>query len=91
MPEPMRIRLTREQRETMVRSIRAFADEELDREISRFQAEAWLDFFVRELGAPVYNQAIRDAQAFVQDRLLDLEGELYEPEEPYAEARDTVP
>jgi uncharacterized protein (DUF2164 family) len=84
-PEPMRIRLSREQREVIVRSIRLFFDEELDREVSRFQAEALLDFFVRELGAPVYNQAIRDAQAFVQDKMLDLSGELYEPEEPYAE------
>jgi uncharacterized protein (DUF2164 family) len=35
---------------------------------------------VKELGPPVYNQAIRDAHAFVQDKLLDLEGEFYEPE-----------
>jgi len=83
--DPMRIRLTRERREGMLESIRLFHDEELGREISRFQAEALLDFFVRELGAPVYNQAIRDAQAFVQDKMLDLSGELYEPEAPYAE------
>jgi len=81
----MRIRLRPEQRETMIASIRLFFDEELSRDVSRFQAEALLDFFVRELGAPVYNQAIRDAQTSVQEKVLDLEGELYEPEEPYSE------
>ncbi len=84
-PGLMRIRLKPEQREVMLKSIRLFFDEELTREVSRFQAEALLDFFVRELGAPVYNQAIRDAQSSVQEKVLDLEGELYEPEEPYGE------
>jgi len=37
-----------------------------------------------ELGAAVYNQAIQDARTFVQQRLGDLEGEFYEPEEPYS-------
>jgi uncharacterized protein (DUF2164 family) len=57
---------------------RHFAD--LDEPISDFRAEGLLDFFVRELGPPVYNQAIRDACAFMQEKLTDLEGEIYEPE-----------
>ncbi len=36
---------------------------------------------MKQLGPPVYNQAIRDAHGFIQDKLIDLEGELYEPEE----------
>ena len=67
----------------MVRSLQRFFEDELDREISEFQAKRLLDFFVRELGAPVYNQAVQDARAFLQDKLVDLEGEFYEPEEPY--------
>jgi uncharacterized protein (DUF2164 family) len=79
----MRIRLSDERRATMVRSLQRFFEDELDREISGFQAKRLLDFFVRELGAPVYNQAVQDARAFLQDKLVDLEGEFYEPEEPY--------
>ena len=67
----------------MVESLQSFFEDELDRDISDFQAERLLDFFVRELGAPVYNQAVQDARAFLQDKLVDLEGEFYEPEEPY--------
>ena len=55
--------------------------------MSDSQAEQLLEFFVKELGAPVYNQAIRDAHGFIQEKLTDLEGEFYEPEEPYSRER----
>ena len=41
---------------------------------------ALLDFFVRELGPPVYNQGVRDASGYMQDKLADIEGEIYERE-----------
>ncbi|MEX2584309.1 MAG: DUF2164 domain-containing protein [Gemmatimonadota bacterium] len=80
----MRIRLTDERRLRMLDSIRRYFEENFDEPISDFRAEGLLDFFVAEIGPPVYNQAIRDAYAFVQDKLTDLEGEVYEPERPYA-------
>ena len=45
--------------------------------------DSWtiLDFFVKQLGPPAYNQAIKDAHAFIEDKLVDLEDEFYEPEE----------
>jgi len=64
--------------------ITRFFAEHFDQNVSEFQASELLDFFVRELGAPVYNQAIKDARSFLQDKLDDLEGEFYEPEDPYA-------
>ena len=82
--KPMRIKLEGEQRERMLRSIKAYFADELDEDLSDFRAEQLLDFFVHELGAPVYNQAIQDAYAFIQEKLTDLEGEFYEPEEPYS-------
>ena len=69
----------------MLRAMGKFFDAELDIEISDFQAERVLDFFVLELGAPVYNQAIRDAQGFVQDKLEDLNAEFFEPEDSYSD------
>ena len=77
----MRIQLSRERRSLLIGSIRAFFREQLDDDIGELKASFVLDFFVKQLGPPVYNQAIRDAQAFVQDKLIDLDGELYEPEE----------
>lgn len=80
----MRIQLTGERRARMLRSLRKFFANELDHEIGELAAERILDFFAKELGAPVYNQAIQDARAFLQTRLDDLEGEFYEPDEPYS-------
>jgi uncharacterized protein (DUF2164 family) len=79
---PMRIKLTDERRALVLLSIKRFFAEKFDEQISDFRAESLLDFFVKALGPPVYNQAIRDSHAFIQDKLTDLEGEFYEPEEP---------
>ena len=81
-PGPMRIKLSDERRDQIVNSLQAFFASELDRDISDFQAGLLLDFFIHELGAPVYNQAIQDARGFFQEKLTDLEGEFYEPDEP---------
>ncbi len=78
----MRIKLSDKARKHLVSGIEKFFDEEFDRSISDFQANRVLDFFVRHIGAPVYNQAIQDARAFMQEKLDDLDGEVYEPEEP---------
>ena len=78
----MQIKLSVEARERLVASIQGFLASRFELELSEFQAISLLDFLVRELGAPVYNQAIQDARAFVQSKLDDLEGEFYEPEEP---------
>ena len=80
----MRIELSGERRERIIRSMAKFFQDKLDRELSEFQVGLVLDFFVRELGAPVYNQAIRDAHGYMSDKLQDLEGEFYEPEDPYS-------
>lgn len=77
---PMRIRLDAERRERIAHRLRQFAREHFDEDLSAFRADALVDFFVKELGAPVYNQAIRDAHGYFEERLADLEGEFYEPE-----------
>ena len=79
--QPMRIKLSDDARAQLIDAVgRLFADE-FDRELSEFQAQRLIDFFVRRLGAPVYNQAIQDARGFLQTKLDDLDGEFYEPEE----------
>ena len=78
----MRIRLTDDRRERMLIAIQRWFRSEFDEELSDFKAGQLLDFFVRELGPPVYNQAIRDAHGFVRNKLEDLEGEFYEPDDP---------
>lgn len=75
---PMRIRLSPDRRSALVRLLKEWFDEEMDEPLSDFRAEALLDFVVRELGPQVYNQGVRDACAAMQEKLGDLEGEVYE-------------
>ena len=76
----LRIELTDERKASMVEAIQRYFAENLDRELGALGAELLLDFFVAELGPPVYNQAIRDAHDFLEAKLADLTGEFYEPE-----------
>ena len=80
---PTRIKLSEEGREHLATAIQRLFIEEFERELSDFQARRLIDFFVRHLGAPVYNQAIQDARVFLQAKLEDLDGEFYEPEESH--------
>lgn len=76
----MRIRLGRDRRASLVQAIKRHFTAEFDEPLSDFRAEALLDFFVRELGPPVYNQGVRDAASYLQARLADLDGDVYENE-----------
>lgn len=82
MNRAMRIRLSEQRRASLIRSLRQYFDEHFDEPLSDFRAAGLLDFFVAELGPPVYNQGVRDAQAYLQEKLVDLEGEVYEREPP---------
>ena len=75
---PMRIRLSPDRRANLLQAIQSYFAAEFDEPLSDFRAEGLLDFFVRELGPPVYNQGVRDASAFIQEKLGDIEGEVYE-------------
>jgi uncharacterized protein (DUF2164 family) len=76
----MRIRLSPDRRASLLRAIKDYFAAEFDEPLSDFRAQALLDFFVRELGPPVYNQGVRDAASFVQQKLADIDGEVYERE-----------
>jgi len=76
----MRIQLDAERKAGLVSAVQRYFRDQLDQELGQLGAELLIEFFVRELGAPVYNQAIRDAHAFLEEKLVDLAGELYEPE-----------
>lgn len=78
----MRIQLTPERRKTLMRAARQYFEENFDEPLSDFRAEGLLDFFIRELGPAVYNQGVRDASAYMQEKLGDLDAVVYEAEPP---------
>jgi len=77
---PMRIRLSPERRSALIDVIQRHFADEYDETLSAFRAEQLLDFFVTELGPPVYNQGVRDTAGYIQDKLIDIEGEVFELE-----------
>ena len=79
---PLRIRLSDDRRGKLLASIREYFEENFDEPISDFRAQALLDFFVMHLGPPVYNQGVHDASGYIQEKLTDIEGEVYETERP---------
>jgi uncharacterized protein (DUF2164 family) len=79
---PLRVRLSDERKAALVELIKKYFEEHFDEPISDFRAEGLIDFVVRELGPPVYNQGVRDACAYMQEKLTDVEGEVYEPDTP---------
>ncbi|MEQ8768857.1 MAG: DUF2164 domain-containing protein [Planctomycetota bacterium] len=76
----MGIELPQDARAELIAQIRNYLEENFDVEIGDLGARLFLDFLLPKMGAAVYNLAIRDAQAFLQDRLEDLGATLWEPE-----------
>jgi uncharacterized protein (DUF2164 family) len=77
----MRIKLSAERRAALLRAVKEHFAAELDEPLSDFRANGLLEFFVRELGPPVYNQGVRDASSYMQQKLADIEGEVTEIED----------
>ena len=77
------IELPKDTEERLIESIKRYLDDQLELDVGDLQASLLLDFCVREIGPSIYNQAILDAQAWVQDRVADLDSSCYRPEFGY--------
>lgn len=76
----MEIELSKERRQELVRSIKGHFLEQYDEQIGDLKAGLLLDFFFDLTGPSVYNQAIKDAQAYFQQKIEDLEGVCFQME-----------
>jgi uncharacterized protein (DUF2164 family) len=76
----MNIELSKERRQELIRSIKGYFLEHHDEEIGDLRAGLLLDFFLDLTGPPVYNQAIKDAQAYFQQKVEDLDGVCFQME-----------
>jgi uncharacterized protein (DUF2164 family) len=77
----MSIELSKQVRDDAIASIQQYFELNLPEPIGELPASFLLNYFIEEIGPAIYNQAIGDAQARLQQRVSDLEGELYE--EPF--------
>ena len=79
----MIIELSKQARADAIASLQRYFAENLPDRIGSLPAGLLLDFFMEEVGAVIYNQAVSDAQVRVQQRVSDLTGELYVDEFQY--------
>jgi uncharacterized protein (DUF2164 family) len=77
------ISLEPETQKRAIASIQRYFEEQMDEEVGELKARLLLDFVLRELGPTIYNRAVRDAQAWFQEKVTDLDGSCYEAEFDY--------
>lgn len=78
----MVIKFPKEQKARIIPLIQNYFEDERGEKIGNLAAEFLLDFFVKEIGPFIYNQAISDAQAYLRLRMADIEDGLYELGKP---------
>ncbi|MGA2887203.1 MAG: DUF2164 domain-containing protein [Terracidiphilus sp.] len=71
------IEIPKQARVDAIASIQRYFEENMSEPIGDLPAGLLLNFFLEEVGPVIYNQAIRNAQARIQQRASDLDGELY--------------
>ena len=69
----MEIKLAKDIEQKLTGSIQRYMRENFDEEIGELKASMFLCFCLEEIAPSVYNQAISDARAFMQERVADLE------------------
>jgi uncharacterized protein (DUF2164 family) len=79
----VKVELFKQVRADAITSIQRYFQESMPEPIGNMAAGLLLSYFVEEIGPAIYNQAIADAQARIQQRMSDLEGDLYVPEFQY--------
>ena len=71
----MNLELTKQARAAAVGSVQRYFEENFPEPIGNLPAGSLLDFFIEEIGPVIYNKAIADAQARMQQHVVDLNGE----------------
>jgi uncharacterized protein (DUF2164 family) len=71
------IEISKQARADAIASIKRYFEENMTEPIGDLPSGLLLNFFLEEIGPAIYNQAIRDAQGRMQQRVADLDGELY--------------
>ena len=75
------IKFTGAEKKDISDKIQTYFQDQMDQDISSFEAEFLLNFFTKEIGRYYYNRGLLDAQTTIQSRLDDIDA-LYVIEKP---------
>lgn len=79
----MAIKLTTDTEERLLTSLQRYCAQNFDEDIGTLKARLLLDFCLREIGPSIYNQAVHDAQAVMQEKIAEVDTNCYETEFAY--------
>ena len=82
MREKKTITISDDARTQATASLRAYLAEHWEEDVGELKAGLLLDFILTELGPTVYNQAIADARAFLDERVEDMAAVCHREEFP---------
>lgn len=71
------IKLPKEERELLVDNIRAYFEMERGESLGHLAADNLLDYFLKELGPVLYNEALKDCRTLVTQRMQGIEEDIY--------------
>jgi uncharacterized protein (DUF2164 family) len=77
-----KIEHSKEAREAAARALSRYLKDELDLEVSGFDAVFLTDFVTETLGPHFYNQGLADAQAILSKKLDEIGESIYQLEKP---------
>jgi uncharacterized protein (DUF2164 family) len=76
------MKVKKEERDRIIRNIQVYFLDEHDQEVGDIAAEGVLQFFWKEIGPYIYNDALGEARKVIAERMLSIEDELYVLEKP---------
>jgi len=76
------IEFSKEEKEQIIPLVQKYLSEELDCEAGCFEAEFLLDFFLKEIGGFMYNRALTDVHALLDNHLESITESIYALEKP---------
>lgn len=79
----MTIQLSPDDEKQAVASLRRFCEEELELEVNELQSRHLLRFILTEIAPSAHNAGVAAAEAYLRDRLADLDGVCHVPEFAY--------
>ena len=82
MSKTPKIELSKETRDALTRTLKDYLKDELEVEITGFDAQFLLDFIVETIGPRFYNQGLQDAQALFRTKVELITEAIYELEKP---------
>lgn len=66
-----------------IASLQRYFKENMDEPIGQLEAGSLLSFILKEIGPAVYNKAVADAQVRLQERVAELDVDVYQEEFSY--------